>query len=139
MQDINTWTGIGRLTRDPDLSYTQNQTPVLKFSIAVNGRKDGDVSFINVVLWSKFAETMSKHLKKGTQVVVTGESLQQRYTDKAGNNKSSYSINGNSCQMVGGKKEGGSAPAPDQKAPDNSNIEFQDFENPIDPNNDVPF
>jgi single-strand DNA-binding protein len=78
---------MGRLTRDPEVRYTQsNNTLVASFSIAVNRRfiKQGEerqADFINIVAWSKLGEFCSKYFKKGQQVGVVGR-LQTRTYDK---------------------------------------------------------
>ena len=69
---------MGRLTRDPEVRYTQtNNTLVASFSIAVNRRftrpgEERQADFINVVAWSKLGEFCSKYFKKGQQVGVIG-------------------------------------------------------------------
>ncbi|RQD74198.1 MAG: single-stranded DNA-binding protein, partial [Halanaerobium sp. MSAO_Bac5] len=61
---------IGRLTRDPELRYTSNGTPVCNFTLAVernytNRQGDRDVDFINIVTWRGLAENCARHLGKG--------------------------------------------------------------------------
>ena len=69
---------MGRLTRDPEVRYTQtNNTVVASFSLAVNRRfaKQGEerqADFINIVAWSKLGEFCSKYFKKGQQVGIIG-------------------------------------------------------------------
>ena len=69
---------MGRLTRDPEVRYTQtNNTLVSSFSIAVNRRftrpgEERQADFINIVAWSKLGEFCSKYFKKGQQVGVIG-------------------------------------------------------------------
>ena len=69
---------MGRLTRDPEVRYTQtNNTLVASFSLAVNRRfvrqgEERQADFINIVAWSKLGEFCSKYFKKGQQVAVTG-------------------------------------------------------------------
>ena len=60
---------IGRLTRDPELRYTGNNTPVASFSLAVNrnysnqqGEREAD--FINIVVWRKQAENVKNYRLK---------------------------------------------------------------------------
>ena len=67
---------IGRLTRDPELSYTPSQTAVCHFSIAVdrprrNGEDQG-ADFIRITVWGRQAETCDRYLSKGRQVAVLG-------------------------------------------------------------------
>ncbi|HLR14330.1 MAG TPA: single-stranded DNA-binding protein, partial [Bacillota bacterium] len=59
---------VGRLTRDPDLRYTQNGTAVANFTLAVNrpftnqqGERDAD--FINCVIWRRPAENLANYMK----------------------------------------------------------------------------
>ena len=80
---------IGRLTRDPELRYTGNNTAVASFSIAVNrnftnqsGEREAD--FINIVVWRKQGEFCSKYFKKGQQVAVVGRIQTRNYDDDKG-------------------------------------------------------
>jgi single-strand DNA-binding protein len=106
--DINSITIVGRLTRDPELTYTpSNNTPVCRFSIAVNGYRENDVSFFDITAWNKQAETIQKYLAKGSQVIVNGILKQERFQTKDGDNRSKVGITANSVQFVGAKKQGG--------------------------------
>ena len=80
---------MGRLTKDPEVRYTQgNNTAVCSFSLAVNRRfkQEGqpDADFINVVAWAKTAEFVSKYFAKGQQVAVVGKIQTRNYDDKEG-------------------------------------------------------
>lgn len=68
---------IGRLTKNPDLRYTQSGIAVARFTLAVNrgfknqdGEKQAD--FIPITVWRGQAENCAKHLQKGRLVAVTG-------------------------------------------------------------------
>lgn len=76
-----------RTTRDLEIRYTANQTAVAKGSIAVDtGYGDNkQTSFFNITAWGKVAESMEKHVKKGTKLVLECEARQNSYTDKNGN------------------------------------------------------
>lgn len=79
---------IGRLTRDPEMRYTGNGTPVTNFTLAVernytNQQGERDVDFINIVTWRKLAENCAQHLGKGRLVAVDG-SLQIRKSENNG-------------------------------------------------------
>jgi single-strand DNA-binding protein len=95
---------IGRLTRDPELRYTSNGTPVCNFTIAVernytNRDGDYDVDFINIVTWRALAENCARHLGKGRLVGVDG-SLQIR---KSENNNRTYinpEVNADTVQFL---------------------------------------
>ena len=80
---------MGRLTRDPEVRYTQtSNTLVASFSLAVNRRfvKEGEqqADFINIVAWSKTAEFCSKYFRKGQQVAVVGRIQTRTWDDDQG-------------------------------------------------------
>ena len=81
---------MGRLTKDPEVRYTQtNNTLVASFTLAVNRRfvKQGEerqADFIPVVVWSKLGEFCGKYFKKGQQVAVTGRVQTRNWTDEGG-------------------------------------------------------
>lgn len=78
----------GRLTRDPELRYTNNNTPVTTFTLAVDrnftnkatGKRD--VDFIDCVAWRNTAEFCSKYFHKGDMATVQGSLQIRNYTDK---------------------------------------------------------
>lgn len=75
---------LGRLTKDPAVSYTQTTNKmVARFTLAVNRRKEG-TDFINVVAWEKSAEFVSKYFKKGQQVAIVGRLQTRDYEDTQG-------------------------------------------------------
>jgi len=97
--DLNSFIGIGRLTRDPELRYTPGGTGVCKFGIAINrtyrnqeGNNVEDVLFINVTTWGKQAENVSQFLKKGRRVAISGELRSNNWQDKEGNKRTSFEI-----------------------------------------------
>ena len=81
---------LGRLTADPNIKYTQStNTMVVSFSLAVNRRfaKQGEerqADFINIVVWSKTAEFVSKYFSKGQQVGIIGRIQTRNYKDDKG-------------------------------------------------------
>ena len=70
---------MGRLTRDPELRYTQSQVPVASFTVAVDrdfsSRDTGErqTDFIDCVAWRSTAEFVSKFFQKGSMAVVSGQ------------------------------------------------------------------
>ena len=80
---------MGRLTREPEVRYTQtNNTLVASFGLAVNRRfvQEGqqNADFINIVAWGKTGEFCSKFFKKGMQVSVIGRLQIRNYDDENG-------------------------------------------------------
>ena len=82
---------VGRLTRDPEIRYSQgeNATATARFSVAVNRRfknAEGnyDADFINCVAFGKSAEFVEKYFKKGMAIGLTGRIQTGNYTNKDG-------------------------------------------------------
>jgi single-strand DNA-binding protein len=88
---------IGNLTKDPELRYTPQGTPVASFRIAVNSKfkqSDGfreETLFIDVVTFGKQAETCSQYLNKGSAILVEGR-LQERKWEAEGQQKSKVEV-----------------------------------------------
>ena len=76
---------LGRLTKDPEIRYTQNNTMVASFTLAVNRRfkKEGEqeADFINCVAWKNTADLINKYFKKGQQILVDGRIQTRSYED----------------------------------------------------------
>ena len=89
---------MGRLTRDPELRYTQSQTAVASFSLAVErdfGGRDGSekqTDFIDIVAWRQTAEFVSKYFTKGSMAVVSGRLQIRDWTDREGNKRRSAEV-----------------------------------------------
>ncbi len=89
---------MGRLTRDPELRYTQSNTPVTSFSVAVDrdyAPRDGgerQTDFIDCVAWRSTAEFVSKYFQKGSMAVVSGRLQMRDWTDRDGNKRRSAEI-----------------------------------------------
>lgn len=96
---LNHVTLMGNLTRDPELKFTKSGAVVCGFSLAINdvwkddqGEKQEYVNYIDCEAWSKTAETIGEHLKKGDPVIVSGSLRQQRWEDKETQQKRSKVI-----------------------------------------------
>lgn len=68
---------IGRITRDPELRYTNSNIATARFTLAVNRPFQGQngeqgTDFINIVVWRKQAENVAKYVSKGSLVAVEG-------------------------------------------------------------------
>ena len=89
---------MGRLTRDPELRYTQTQTPVVSFTVAVDrdfgGRdnRERQTDFIDCVAWRSTAEFVSKYFQKGSMAVVSGRLQIRDWTDREGGKRRSAEI-----------------------------------------------
>ncbi len=107
MADLNHVMLIGRLTRDAELKYTPNGYAISNFSVAVNRRKKNgeqwvdEVSYFEINLFGKSAESLKQYLLKGKQVGIDGELRQDRW-EQDGQPRSKIVINANNIQLLGG-------------------------------------
>lgn len=87
---INRAVLTGRITRDPELRYTQNGTAVVQFTLAVDRQfrnQDGEreADFINCVIWRKSAENFANFTHKGSKIGVDGRIQTRSYENQQGN------------------------------------------------------
>ena len=79
---------IGRLSRDPELRHTTSGMPVCQINVAISrpvGQgKEPETDFINVVVWNKQAENVSKYLAKGRQIAIEGRIQTRNYDNNEG-------------------------------------------------------
>ncbi len=96
---------VGRLTRDPELRRTSNETPVASFTLAVDDRlKDANgqktTTFINVTVWNQAADNVSKYCRKGSLVGVDGRLHQRTYEKRDGSKASVIEVIADSVQFL---------------------------------------
>lgn len=86
---MNKVIAIGRLGREPELSYTANGKAVTKFSVATDiGYGDNkQTEWLNVVTWERLAESCAQYLAKGSQVYLEGELRTHSWDDKKSGEK----------------------------------------------------
>ena len=79
---------MGRLTKDPDIRYTQDGAAVARYTLAVDRRyqREGEqkADFISCTVFSRGAEFAEKYLKKGTKIVAAGRIQTGSYTNRDG-------------------------------------------------------
>jgi single-strand DNA-binding protein len=102
---------IGRLTRDPELRYTNSGKAVCTFSIAVDDGygENKKAYFFPVVVWNKAAEACGNSLHKGSKVAITGKLTSRQYDNNEGKKVTVYEIVAvDGVEFLDGKKQGGS-------------------------------
>ncbi len=103
---------MGRLTRDPEVRYTQtNNTLVASFSLAVNRRfvrqgEERQADFINIVAWGKQGEFCSKYFKKGQQVGVIGRIQTRSWDDDQGQKHYATEVVAEEVYFADSKRDG---------------------------------
>lgn len=104
----NLWVGIGRLVAKPELRYTSSNIANTRFTIAIDrpftsdGEKNTD--FINCVAWRKTAENICNFMDKGSQIAIEGRIQTNNYTDKDGNNRTSFEVMTSNVQFLNSKR-----------------------------------
>lgn len=137
---------MGRLTRDPDLRYTQSQLPVVSFTPAVDrdfSGKDGSekqTDFIDCVAWRSTAEFVSKYFTKGSMAAVSGRLQLRDWTDREGSKRRSAEVIVDNIYFGGSKKDNSaasqSAPQQSHSAPAYEQSRFVEMD---DGDEDLPF
>lgn len=99
---------IGRLSKDPELRYTQGGTAVANFTLAVNRRftnqsGEREADFINCVAWSKTAEFVANYFKKGQQMAMEGRIQVSTYDGNDGQKKWKTDVIAEQIEFVGSK------------------------------------
>ena len=106
---------MGRLTRDPEVRYTQTSNAmVTSFTLAVNRRfvtqgQERQVDFLPIVAWNKTAEFVAKYFKKGQQVAVIGRVETRTYDDKDGKKVYVTEVIAEEAYFADSKREEGQA------------------------------
>lgn len=122
---MNHVTLIGRLTKDPEVRYTQSGTPVGTFTLAVDRRvakdKPKEADFIPCVVWGKTAEVVGNWCKKGKQVGVEGRIQVRSYDAKDGSKRYVTEVIVNDLELLGksdgSNKQGGREQLTDEDIP----------------------
>lgn len=104
---------IGRLTKEPELRYTQSGIAVAKFTLAVDRRQSKDrekeTDFIDIVVWQKAAENCANYLGKGSMVAVEGRLQVRSYEDSQGIRRKAAEVIADNVRFLPRSKEGGTA------------------------------
>ena len=103
---MNNVTLIGRLTRDPEVRYS-NDLAIARFSIAINrmpGRngEDRGADFINIVVFGRQAENCERFIRKGSQVGIQGRIQTGSYQNKDGNTVYTTDVVADRVEFLGG-------------------------------------
>lgn len=125
---------MGRLTRDPEVRYSQGQNgeqmAVARFTLAVDRRgKDSGADFINCVSFGKTAEFSEKYLRQGIKICVNGEIRTGSYTNKDGVKIYTTDVNLNNIEFAESKNA--------ENATENTQETYTSIPDSIE--NDLPF
>ena len=111
---------MGRLTRDPSISYVAGDNPlsIARMSLAVDGKykRNGETEtdFFNCTAFGKQAEFVEKYLRQGTKVLITGRIQNDNYTGKDGNKVYSVQVMIEELEFAESKKTQAPTTGPEQ-------------------------
>lgn len=114
---------MGRLTRDPEIRFSNSQNPVAiaNFSLAVNRRykREGEpeADFFDCVAFGKTAEVLEKYVTKGTQIGIVGHLQSRTWDDKEGKKRKTIEVMVEELHFCGSKKESQSTGRQEEPAP----------------------
>lgn len=95
---------IGRLCRDPELSYTTTGTAICKFTLAVDrptrAGEDKTADFIRITVFNAQAENSNRYLKKGSKCAVNGRIQTGSYKDRDGRTVSTFDVIANNVEFL---------------------------------------
>src|SRR5437868_13941523 len=105
---------LGNLTRDPEVRYTPKGRTACNPGIAISrqytldsGEKREEVTYVDVVLWSRLAEIAGEYLKKGRPIFIEGRLQLDTWDDKqSGQKRSKLRVIGETMQLLGGRPPG---------------------------------
>lgn len=111
---------IGRLGKEPEMTYTPGGAAVTKVSLATSrkwtdkttGERKEETTWFNLVFWEKLAELASQYLKKGSKVFVEGRFVSRKYTDKDGVERTAFDVVVTEMEMLDSKPTDASAAVP---------------------------
>lgn len=118
---VNKWFGLGRLTADPEVRYTQGengQMAIARYTLAIDRlEKDKGTDFISCVAFGKNGEFAEKYLRKGMKTVITGRIQTGSYTKQDGTKVYTTDIVVETQDFADSKKDSEEKPTP---APDSN-------------------
>ena len=97
---LNLHLEIGRLAQDPDLNYTDDGTPYVKFALADGRTKEDETQWINVIDFGDSAENHAQYLSKGDIAAVIGPLDLGKWKDDQDNTRYSPTIKANQYGRV---------------------------------------
>ena len=161
MPNLNKVMLMGNLTRDPELRYTPNNTPVVNLGMAINdrwrnqqGEQQESTTFVDCEAFGRTAEVINQYMRKGRPIYLEGRLKLDQWQDKDGNNRSKLKVvvlgfqfidsnrgdgggggggGGGGYEQQGGGARGGAAPAPSAGGADGGG-----GHQPVEPD-DIPF
>jgi single-strand DNA-binding protein len=137
---------LGNLTRDPELKYTPQGTPVCTLNVATNEKERDSKSkelvdratYFKATAWGQKAEVIAKHFERGSEIYLEGRFKPEEWKDRDGRQRVTFGIQVSDFNFTGGSnrnhQRGQSTTSPQAS----KNIEEPDGDDRID-DDDIPF
>jgi single-strand DNA-binding protein len=161
MANLNKVLLMGNLTRDPEVRYTPKGTAVGDLAIAINDSykaQDGTiketVTYVDIEVWGRQAETCKQYLTKGRPVFIEGQLKLDQWETPQGEKKSRLRVRADRVQFLGGgsggtggsrsggnysSTGGGERPAADARPARPAAATGSDDRPPLPDDDDIPF
>lgn len=123
---------LGRLTKDPDITYTNNdngQMAIARFTLAINRIKRDEADFIRCVTFGKTAEVIEKYVNKGDRLAINGHIQTGQYTNREGHTVFTTEVIADRVDLIESKENANQS---------NSNDGFMDIPDNVD-DSGLPF
>ena len=147
MASVNKFIGLGNLGRDPEVRHSADGVAVCNISIActnswkdkTTGERREETEWVRVVFYNRLAEIAGEYLKKGRPVYVEGRLKTRKWQNKEGVDQYTTEVIADSMQLLGGREEGSTAPAPQQRQAPAAQPQRQPAQSIEDMDSDIPF
>jgi len=101
---------LGNLTRDPELKYTPQGTPVCTLNVATNERERDPktkelvdrATYFKATAWGQKAEVIAKHFERGSEIYLEGRLKPEEWTDREGRQRTTFGIQVTDFNFTGG-------------------------------------
>ena len=125
MRGINKAIILGNVGQDPEVRHSSNGNAICNISVATSeswkdkttGEQQERTEWHRVVMYRKLAEIAGQYLRKGSQVYIEGRIQTRKWQGQDGQDRYTTEIVANEMQMLGGKRDGDSAPSRPAAAP----------------------
>ena len=97
---------IGRIATEIELEYLKDGTAVANFNLAVDGYKQDETYFFEIVCWGNTAENTAEYMSKGREVGISGELRQDKWQNDDGYNRSKVKVNARQVKFLSGNQGG---------------------------------
>ena len=127
---------IGRVANDIEMKHTSNGVAVVSFNLAVFRTKDkqgNDVTdFVPCVIWREYAAMMSRYIKKGQQIGISGKITTRTYENQSGEKRKVVEVTVDTVTLLGKKEDNA------KKEPENNTDYYAKADNAVPANTEQP-